>query len=450
MQRLRFLTTAFLLAIALAVPASSANAEVAFGEITACVDAERFAFSVEFNETVPTEVNFQFVGEGTAFQAPIERFTVNFDVPTLELSRDGEFPPRVLTSGDPAFDRFEDGPVSDFTLTDLGGDNYRVEASFPNGVDAYEPGDVVQGAVTRTFSPTSDSTFSSDVTLDECVTPDTTAPALTDMPADTTVEATSPDGATVDYTAPAATDDVDPEPTVTCDPPSGSVFALGTTTVTCTAQDSSGNTSSDTFDATVLDTTGPALDGLPDDTTAEATSSEGATVEFSLPTASDTVDVDPSVLCDPPSGSTFPLGTTTVTCTATDTTGNSTTGSFDVTVVDTTPPPLVLSAALTELEPVTATGDDGAAVDYPTPTSDDSDATVVCDPPSGSTFPVGTTTVTCTATDSAGNSTSDSFEVEVLAAEIVRVGADALPIGAAALLLLVAGGGLVTAVRARP
>jgi hypothetical protein len=42
-----------------------------------------------------------------------------------------------------------------------------------------------------------------------------------------------------------------------------------------------------------------------------------------------------------------------------------------------------------------------------------SNINVVCNPPSGSVFPVGTTTVTCTATDAAGNIASCSFNVTV-------------------------------------
>ena len=55
-----------------------------------------------------------------------------------------------------------------------------------------------------------------------------------------------------------ATDDVDPSPTVTCSPPSGSGFPVGTTTVTCTARDSSGNESDCVFTVTraSLDFTG--------------------------------------------------------------------------------------------------------------------------------------------------------------------------------------------------
>ena len=59
--------------------------------------------------------------------------------------------------------------------------------------------------------------------------------------------------------------------------------------------------------------------------------------------ASPTVVVD----CSPPSLSTFPLGTTTVACTATDASGNEITGSFTVSVVDRTGPVLTLPGALT-------------------------------------------------------------------------------------------------------
>jgi HYR domain len=55
-------------------------------------------------------------------------------------------------------------------------------------------------------------------------------------------------------------------------------------------------------------------------------------VTFENPTATDIVDASVPVSCDPSSGSTFPAGTTTVTCTATDDSGNSTSASFTVTV----------------------------------------------------------------------------------------------------------------------
>jgi hypothetical protein len=60
-------------------------------------------------------------------------------------------------------------------------------------------------------------------------------------------------------------------------------------------------------------------------------SSPGEVVSFSV-TASDEVDPSPTVVCVPPSGSFFPRGTTLVTCTATDASGNQSTCQFEVTV----------------------------------------------------------------------------------------------------------------------
>src|SRR5207302_24560 len=117
----------------------------------------------------------------------------------------------------------------------------------------------------------------------------------------------------------------------------------------------------------------------------------------------------PTVVCNPPSGSTFPMGTTTVTCTASDSCGNSTNCSFTVTIY----PSLAFTCASTIT--VSATGPSGATVFYSSSAAGgcSTPPTVVCKPPSGSTFPVGTTTVTCTADDSCGNSTNCSFTVTV-------------------------------------
>lgn len=80
---------------------------------------------------------------------------------------------------------------------------------------------------------------------------DTTGPVIT-VPDTITVPATSPAGAVVEYTV-DATDNTDPDPTVRCDPPSGSTFAIGTTTVRCRATDADGNLSEPAeFDVVVL------------------------------------------------------------------------------------------------------------------------------------------------------------------------------------------------------
>jgi hypothetical protein len=89
---------------------------------------------------------------------------------------------------------------------------------------------------------------------------DTTPPELT-IPGHLTVEATSPGGATITYDS-SAIDDVDGSVAVTCAPSSGSTFAIGATTVSCSAADSAGNTSTSSFTVTVVDTTPPQITAI--------------------------------------------------------------------------------------------------------------------------------------------------------------------------------------------
>lgn len=115
----------------------------------------------------------------------------------------------------------------------------------------------------------------------------------------------------------------------------------------------------------IADTNPPEII-CPEDITVERESGDGTVVEFEC-TATDNVDPDPIVICDPPSGSTFPLATTTVTCTATDASDNSSTCTFTVTVVDTTPPQVEITfptagLALQDVVTLTAVADDWSGV----------------------------------------------------------------------------------------
>ena len=131
----------------------------------------------------------------------------------------------------------------------------------------------------------------------------------------------------------------------------------------------------------------------------------GAVVTYPAPTIGATDDCG-TITCTPPSGAFYPVGTTTVTCTAT----AGSTCSFSVTVNDTQPPFVVAPPdqfhALGEHQT-------SAVVNYPTPTPADNcpGVTVVATPPSGSTFPAGETIVTATATDASGNTASVTFLV---------------------------------------
>jgi hypothetical protein len=171
---------------------------------------------------------------------------------------------------------------------------------------------------------------------------DTTPPNL-NLPSNISVEAESASGKTVTYTA-SATDAVSGALPATCDPASGSTFPMGTTTVNCSATDGAGKAASGSFTVTVTDSSGPAFSGVPGDRQVEANGPAGSIVNYPVPSASDATDGPELVACNPPSGSTFPLGTSTVTCRASDSHGSVSTVSFAVRVVDTTKPTLIVPA----------------------------------------------------------------------------------------------------------
>jgi hypothetical protein len=152
---------------------------------------------------------------------------------------------------------------------------------------------------------------------------------------------------------------------------------------------------------------------LPGSIVVEAENSSGATVRFTV-TATDANPVVPTVSCTPASGSTFPLGVTVVTCSATGASGITSYASFTVRVQDTRPPSISKPADITE----EATGPTGAQVAYTSPTASDvagpTNPTVACIPGSGSTFPIGTTVVNCSATDAAGHTVSATFNVTIV------------------------------------
>ena len=262
------------------------------------------------------------------------------------------------------------------------------------------------GPTTVTCTATDDAGNQATTTLTVLVE-DTTPPAVT-PPANLTLEATSPAGATAWFNA-TATDLVDGSLAPTCAPAAGSTFPLGNTTVECSATDEAGNTGNATFRVTVQDTTAPALQ-VPDDITQEATGPTGATVWFNA-TATDAADASPDVQCDATSGGTFPLGNTTVECSATDDQGLSSSDDFLVRVVDTTPPTVHAPANLT-LEAVNASG---ATATFSADATDlvDGALPATCAPDSGTTFPLGSTGVDCSATDTAGNVGHAGFTLRV-------------------------------------
>jgi len=194
----------------------------------------------------------------------------------------------------------------------------------------------------------------------------------------------------------------------------GGTFMIAATTMgdagsyTAVATNSQGSATSRPAVLVVQDVTPPVLT-LPASQTIEATSPAGATATFAA-SATDNVDGAVPVTLSPASGSTFPLGTTTVTVSATDAAGNTATGTFTVTVRDTIAPALTLPANQT----LEATGPVGAIANFTATATDAvSPAGLTYSQASGSTFPLGTTTVTVSATDAAGNTATGTFTVTV-------------------------------------
>lgn len=111
--------------------------------------------------------------------------------------------------------------------------------------------------VTWTFSDGKGNTSSQTQTV---IVVDQTPPAIT-CPSNQTAECTGPNGAAVSF-SPTATDNCTASPMLGCNPPSGSLFALGTTTDTCTATDAAINQTTCSFAVTVVDTTPPSLSAL--------------------------------------------------------------------------------------------------------------------------------------------------------------------------------------------
>jgi len=200
----------------------------------------------------------------------------------------------------------------------------------------------------------------------------------------------------------------DPDPVVSCSPQSGSLFKLGTTLVRCVATNRFGEQAAADFPVTAFDGAPPVV-SVPKSFAVDASGPDGAFVKFDS-TATDDIDGALPVTCTPASGTLFPVGVTTVYCTATDGWNNNGSGAFDVNVRWKS---LVLH--LPDRLVAEAQNSKGANVDFEvTATSpDDPEPVVKCDPKSGSFFLFGTSLVTCTASDRLGGFTEGRFELTV-------------------------------------
>lgn len=158
--------------------------------------------------------------------------------------------------------------------------------------------------------------------------------------------------------------------------------------------------------------TKPTL-SLPKQVTQEATGPSGANVAFST-SSSDKEDGSLTPVCTPASGTMFPIGATSVSCTVTDSNNNSVSGSFTITVRDTTPP------AFAPFQPTEGVRDDsGVQVFFDVTANDlvDGNVPVSCNYPSGYKFPPGVTELKCTTSDSRGNQSTKTVQITVTVTE---------------------------------
>jgi hypothetical protein len=192
---------------------------------------------------------------------------------------------------------------------------------------------------------------------------------------------------------------------VTCAMSAECPFALGRHRVTLTCTDALGASASCDATVTVTDQTPPEL-SCPGDQVLECVAG-GAQASF-LPTAIDRCSAVGQPSCAPASGASFPVGTTAVTCSVSDAAGNRASCSFGVRVADSQPPSIQCPA------PVVAECVNGQAnVVLGQAQASDGCTSVTVNGPTGGSYPVGTSSVTYTATDAAGHAASCTTSVTV-------------------------------------
>lgn len=243
------------------------------------------------------------------------------------------------------------------------------------------------------------------------VVEDHQSPTLTNLPANITVPYTDSSGAVVTFGSPTVGDNCPGAfLSQTKGPSSGDVFPIGVTTVEFQASDGSNNTTTESFTVTVTGEapTLAAIDNQVLWNDANVCSAVGFTPRVTV-----TGVPVPTVTFSPPMTTSFPVGSTTVTATASNGVSPDATRTFRVIVTDVQGPTLTMPANIT----VPATSAAGAVVTYAEPTANDN-----CEGPltptrtsglaSGSVFPIGTTTINYQVNGRDGL-TSDFFTVTV-------------------------------------
>ncbi len=232
------------------------------------------------------------------------------------------------------------------------------------------------------------------------------------------------------WSIPTAIDNCKPIVTQTSGPAYGSLVGPGVYNIEYTAMDLAGNSTTCAFVINVVDTENPLIT-CPTQSVVTVVPTDAGVCEYTVLDGS--LDAIVSENCDSiavahdftSAGSmdattlmnhVFPIGQTNVTWTATDSTGNSVSCSFILSVLDEELPTITCIADIT-----VGTDDDicGAIVDYDLPMIGDNcplpaDALqLMVGLQTGAEFPIGTTTIIYRVTDAAGNTAECGFDVTV-------------------------------------
>ncbi|XP_071846698.1 uncharacterized protein [Apostichopus japonicus] len=343
-----------------------------------CNDAEQGTLAVNCNPPA-----------GSTFQAGTTAVTCSCS-DNLGLSDDCTFSVVATANTAPMLSGCPVGTVNSFTTSPTCNDaeqgNLQVSCNPPAG-STFPTGT----PCTTVVCFCSDNLGLSDVcSFSVCVEPVNTAPMLSGCPVGTVNSFT---------TSPTCNDAEQGNLAVNCNPPAGTTFQSGTTTVTCSCSDNLGSSDFCTFSVFVATAnTAPILSGCPVGTVNSFTTS---------PTCNDAEQGNLQVSCNPPAGSTFPAGTpcTTVVCFCSDNLGLSDVCTFSVCVESSNTAPMLSGCPVGTVNSFTTS-----------PTCNDAEQgtlAVNCNPPAGTTFQSGTTTVTCSCSDNLGSSDDCTFSVFV-------------------------------------
>ncbi|MEI6408938.1 MAG: HYR domain-containing protein [Bacteroidota bacterium] len=227
--------------------------------------------------------------------------------------------------------------------------------------------------------------------------------------------------ANVSWTAPTFTDNCPGSVVLSTTNQSGSVFPKGTTTVTYIGTDGAGNTGFCAFTVTVNDAQPPTINNCPANITVNNTNTAACTtpVTWVAPTIIDNCSGSLALAQTngPNSGSSFGVGNTLIRYQGTDAAGNTSVCSFTVTVVDKAPPVISNCPSSQEYFIISGNVCNYGPIGWNAPTANDACdgniSMVKTGPNPGTTFTVGSSNITYTATDSKGNTSTCSFTIKV-------------------------------------